>query len=236
MHRPADDDRDWTHWPGRGPGDERPRGRLRSLFSPTDSEAEALEAVIEERGRELEQRAAALASVIADLEAREASVQAQLASAQTLLRDGSAELDERHAELTDLAQELAEREQALAAREAALDERRRELGAVELLRASVERREAVLARREAELEQQAAELTDAKASTAAHDHGPSTARTDAHLVVVPGDGYRLGERPGPPPAPGELVALDGTVYRVTRLGPSPLPRDDRRCAFLESAS
>lgn len=60
-----------------------------------------------------------------------------------------------------------------------------------------------------------------------------------HLLFVPdAAGYRLLERDGAAPARGELVELaefaelDGR-RRVARLGPSPLPGDHRRCAFLE---
>ncbi len=237
MNRPAHRDREWEQWPGRDQSGDRSRGRLRSLFSSTETEIDALEVEIEERGREIEQRAAALATVIADLEAREASVQAQRASAEALLRDGSAELDERHAELTALARELAERENALASREAAVEERRRELGAVELLRASVERREEAIVRQEAELAGRLGELQRAEqVAAAAVPPTPVAHRSDAHVVVLPADGYRLTARTGAPPEPGERVELEGRTYRVTRLGPSPLPGDDRRCAFLEHAS
>jgi hypothetical protein len=47
-------------------------------------------------------------------------------------------------------------------------------------------------------------------------------------------GYVLLEREGaPPPAAGAVVELDHAPYVVLRLGPSPLPGDGRRCAFLE---
>jgi hypothetical protein len=46
-------------------------------------------------------------------------------------------------------------------------------------------------------------------------------------------GYRLVEREGAAPARGEVVELDGAGFRVLRLGPSPLPGDARRCAFVE---
>ena len=46
-------------------------------------------------------------------------------------------------------------------------------------------------------------------------------------------GYRLVERDGVPPVRGQVVELDGARFRVLRLGPSPLPGDGRRCAFLE---
>ena len=45
-------------------------------------------------------------------------------------------------------------------------------------------------------------------------------------------GYRLLERDGSPPACGSELELEGELYVVLRLGPSPLPRDRRRCAFL----
>lgn len=46
-------------------------------------------------------------------------------------------------------------------------------------------------------------------------------------------GYRLVERDGAAPGRGERVEVEGTPFRVLRLGPSPLPGDRRRCAFLE---
>lgn len=46
-------------------------------------------------------------------------------------------------------------------------------------------------------------------------------------------GYRIAERVGEAPARGAVVELDGGSYRVRRLGPSPLPGDRRRCAYVE---
>ena len=297
---------EWEQWPGRGAPD-RPRRGLRALFAATDG-TDAIEELIDQHGRELEERAASLRLAILDLEEREERVRTLRASVDALLREGSAELDERHAELAVAAQELADRETTLARLEAELEERRSELGAVELRRAAVERREAALDERQAELERlagelrqrvddvehRAAELDERAATTAraAHElaerdadlarrsveldergaqlsshaqetderaaqlarraaelderlsaatepsapshptHGP---RSDAHLLVVPGLGYRLLAQAGPVPSEGEVLELDGTRYRVTRSGRSPLPGDDRRCAYLEPA-
>ena len=59
---------------------------------------------------------------------------------------------------------------------------------------------------------------------------PST----GHLLLVSWpDGYRLVERDGAPPARGDLLAFDEVGFSVLRLGPSPLPGDWRRCAYLE---
>lgn len=52
-----------------------------------------------------------------------------------------------------------------------------------------------------------------------------------HLLLFPTtDGYVLAERSGE--APGAGTAVDGR-FAVTRVGPSPLPLDRRRCAYLE---
>jgi hypothetical protein len=55
----------------------------------------------------------------------------------------------------------------------------------------------------------------------------------AHLLLLPG--YTLHERPGPTPPCGGHVEYDGILYTVLRQGPSPLPADRRRCAFLVRA-
>lgn len=63
-------------------------------------------------------------------------------------------------------------------------------------------------------------------------HKPSHVDGWVAFVGSPG-GYRLAEREGAAPGRGERVEVDGTPFRVLRLGPSPLPGDRRRCAFLE---
>ena len=64
---------------------------------------------------------------------------------------------------------------------------------------------------------------------------PPTQADDGHVLFVSAsDGYRLLRRHGPPPDRGAALELDDGVYLVLHLGPSPLPGDRRRCAFLES--
>jgi hypothetical protein len=64
----------------------------------------------------------------------------------------------------------------------------------------------------------------------------SDADQSRHLVFMPVEGvYALAERPGPAPSEGDDEEIDGTRFRVTRIGGSPLPSDRRRCAFLEVA-
>lgn len=66
-----------------------------------------------------------------------------------------------------------------------------------------------------------------------NQHNPSPAVDGWVAFVDSPAGYRLLVNHGPPPSRGAAVELDGGAYRVLRLGPSPLPCDPRRCAFLE---
>jgi hypothetical protein len=59
---------------------------------------------------------------------------------------------------------------------------------------------------------------------------------DKHLLFVPcHTGYELTERDGDAPRPGEEVELNGNgAYVVVKVAPSPLPQDDRACAYLQA--
>jgi hypothetical protein len=63
---------------------------------------------------------------------------------------------------------------------------------------------------------------------------PQPEQADTHLLFLPSrGGYRLKERAGAPPPAGSHLALDdGRPLTVIGLGPSPLPGDRRRCAYL----
>ena len=52
------------------------------------------------------------------------------------------------------------------------------------------------------------------------------------LFVSKPTGYELREQDGEPPAVGAEVMEDGETMRVTKIAPSPLPGDDRPCAYL----
>jgi hypothetical protein len=58
------------------------------------------------------------------------------------------------------------------------------------------------------------------------------------LFVSKPSGYELVERDGEPPALGSKVELgdDSVRFVVAKLGPSPLPQDDRPCAYLQRVS
>lgn len=44
-------------------------------------------------------------------------------------------------------------------------------------------------------------------------------------------GYELREQDGDPPQVGEQVEVEGRVLVITKVGASPLPGDDRVCAY-----
>ncbi len=55
------------------------------------------------------------------------------------------------------------------------------------------------------------------------------------LFVWKPTGYELREADGEPPQPGAEVEQEDGRFRVSKLGPSPLPGDERPCAFLVQA-
>jgi hypothetical protein len=59
---------------------------------------------------------------------------------------------------------------------------------------------------------------------------------DGYLLFVwKPSGYELREAEGEVPAVGSEVEQDGTMLRVTKVAPSPLPGDGRACAYLVRA-
>ena len=56
-----------------------------------------------------------------------------------------------------------------------------------------------------------------------------------HLLFVwKPSGYELREADGDAPAVGALVEVDDREEQVVKIGPSPLPNDPRRCAYLQA--
>jgi hypothetical protein len=56
------------------------------------------------------------------------------------------------------------------------------------------------------------------------------------LFISRPSGYELTEREGEPPAVGSEVELDegaGSRFVVSKIAPSPLPQDERPCAYLQ---
>lgn len=54
------------------------------------------------------------------------------------------------------------------------------------------------------------------------------------LFVWKPSGYELAERQGEPPAPGTEVEDGETRFFVAKVGTSPLPGDERPCAYLHA--
>ncbi len=204
--------------------DERRAGLVRRVLSSgTDPEAR-LEELLAVRRRELEEHAERLRESIAELERREELLRDSRASVERMLRLGTSELEAREEELTGYLRELTERETAIAEAEHDLGRRRQELGAVELKRAALERRERALDSREAELAERESQA-ESLARAQGHDD-------TVELAFVPGEQYHLVELEPTSLAPGFAFEVAGEAFVVARIGPSPLPADGRRCAYL----
>jgi hypothetical protein len=58
---------------------------------------------------------------------------------------------------------------------------------------------------------------------------------DKHLLFIwKPSGYELREADGEVPAVGSEVEADNLKLRVTKVAPSPLPGDNRPCAYLQA--
>jgi hypothetical protein len=182
-----------------------------------------------ERRRELDAHAARFDESIADLERREELLRDSRASVERMVRLHTSDLEARESELTDFLRDFGERETLLAEAEADLAKRRGELGAVELRSAAVERRERTVTAREERIAELETRMDAAETASGAEqpDAGGS-----AQLAFVPGPEYRLVEIASSGVARGETFELEGEEYVVARTGPSPLPGDRRRCAYL----
>ena len=56
------------------------------------------------------------------------------------------------------------------------------------------------------------------------------------LFISKPSGYELRSRDGVLPGVGDEIDEDGTRLRVSKIAPSPLPGDRRRCAYLQPIS
>ena len=213
--------------PDQHENDEAKPGLVRRVLNPGPNAEKRLEELLAQRRTELDAHAARLRESIAELERREELLRDSRASVERMLRLGTSDLEAREAELTDFLVGLTEREAALSAAEEDLGRRRQELGAVELKRAAVERRERALESRESDLEERETELEE-RAASAASEPGPVL----VELVFMPGERYRLVDVEPVELTRGYAFDVEGTAYAVARIGRSPLPGDERRCAYL----
>jgi hypothetical protein len=199
-----------------------PAGIVRRAFGHGANPEQDLERLLHERRAELEDYAARFEEAALKLGHREERLRDERASIERLLRRSTVELEAREKELVEFERELHGRDERLSAGEADLARRRSDLGAVELMRAAVERREQALASRE-----------EAVAAHEGRVFSTETAGAVVDLLFVPGAAYRLVPAEPEGIGPGSVVHVDGEDYSVVRIGRSPLPRDERRCAYLD---
>ena len=185
-----------------------------------------LENLLLTRRRGLEEQVARFHEAVADLARREQLLRDSRASVERALRVGASDLDLREAELTSTLRTVTDREEQLHASEAELARRRSELGAVELKREAIEQRERALDEREARVFEREVELERREQSLS----------EVVALAFVPGIAYRLLELEPTPLIAGTAFELEGGAYNIARIGPSPLPADHRRCAYLVTSS
>ena len=204
--------------------ESRGGGLVKRVFAQGSDPEERLEAMLAERRRELDDHAERLRESIEELERREELLRDSRASVERMLRLGTTELEARESELSTYLRELTERETALATAEQDLAVRREELGAVELKRAAVERRERLLVGREEELAE--------RESRVAEEEQATRKREEVELALVPGTQYHLVELDPTALIAGHSFDVGDETFVVARVGPSPLPRDTRRCAYL----
>jgi hypothetical protein len=74
---------------------------------------------------------------------------------------------------------------------------------------------------------------EAEVELAGPDQGDAGG-TGPVLFVWSPSGYALLSRAGEPPPVGSEVGVSGGSQVVVKLGPSPLPGDRRRCAYLDA--
>jgi hypothetical protein len=159
----------------------------------------------------------------------------------------AADVDERSAELTVRQAELEEEQTRLAAAEAAVAERAArlaELGiadgehaaVVDRLLTLLEKRDALITELSKEPEPAPEPVGEGHAPPAPVAMLMPAPPARAHLLFVPtGKRYLLVDGEGPAPSPGREVTLDGAGrFIVTKIASSPLPADERRCAYLEA--
>jgi hypothetical protein len=211
--------------PGRDGPDEG-ESVLHRLLRRRPTPEQRLAAIIDAHRRDLDEQRARFEQTVEDLERREQLLSDAKASVERLLRLGSRDLDARETDLARLIAELTEREQRLREEEAALARRRSETGAVELRRVRVEQQERALEDRERALEER--EARSAGRKDEAQEAVPPTPR----LAFVPGAAYRLVELDDPDAIAGRAIEIEGELFEIARIGRSPLPGDDRRCAYL----
>jgi hypothetical protein len=237
-----------------------PEERLEELLAERRRELDETAARFDASIADLERREELLRDSRTSVERMLRLGRSDLEARENELTDFMRALGERETKLASAEADLARRRQELGAVElkrASVERREQE---VEERRTALEAEAAALASRAALLDEHEAALvaretavaapkaaTEPPDAAAVHTETPTAARATpsapaptrapaptpgAELAFVPGAGYRLLEVTVPAARPGDLVEVGGEELVVARLGPSPLPGDSRRCAYL----
>jgi hypothetical protein len=178
----------------------------------------------EAEARILDERRDALALLGRELAEREVKIES--------LEGRIVELDHRDAELAEREVRIVAEELTARRRADELDGRRERLAGREQ---ELNAREARLLAEELSLRRRLDELAERPVVSAGQRTAPpeSGAEPERCVLFVPTvEGYRLVPLEVAPPRAGDRVELEGEAFDVLRVGPSPLPGDGRRCAFL----
>jgi DNA repair exonuclease SbcCD ATPase subunit len=178
--------------------------------------------LLAECARSQEDRAEARAS-LAEAAGQLEGARTQVASLEHTLSQREAELAESELVRARLADDYARAREGWAETQASLADAEKQLDA----------READVAALDSELRSLRLRLAAPQTPRAATLQEASEPEPAFHLRLVSQlAGYELSESPGPPPRAGERVEVDGRRFCVARVGGSPLPDDERPCAFL----
>jgi hypothetical protein len=229
------------------------RSALHRLLRRGPGLEERLARIVDAHRRDLAEQRARFERTLEDLERRERLLSDAKASVERLLRLGARDLDAREADVARLISEVTEREERLREEEEELARRRSETGAVELRRVLIDQREQALEQREQALEHRdqslaATEATLAEkeralaerewtlamqeeAATAPSDSGEPQEAQAPSVAFFAGPTYRFVEL-ADAPISGRTLVVKGEPFEILRIGPSPLPGDTRRCAYL----
>ncbi len=135
---------------------------------------------------------------------------------------------ERQAEVTSAAVRASESRLSREAKR--VETLERELGTLE---PALAERVVRLSELEAELAEARSEHEEVKAVGTDPPMRSAELSSRGHLrFVLRVGGYTMTECDGEPPQPGQPIELDGQRFTVAKVGPSPLPRDLRPCAYL----
>ena len=189
---------------------------LQQTLARLREESVEVERLLDERQAKLAESEQARSRLVSEC----ASAQEDRAEARAAFAEAARELEDMRSQVATLAHTLSQREAELA---------ESELGRARLAEDWAETQAALA---DAEKELVAREAHTAALDTAALQEVPDP-EPALHLRLVPqSGGYALSEDAGPPPRAGERVEVDDKRFRVARVGRSPLPNDERPCAFL----